>query len=93
MAGIPLAARSGELSLGARVLRPQLPCGAAGTSPEWSVGGRPTLAGNSDESEWGPKMTTLGRIAAHTNVMGGRPCVRGTRITVGLVVKLVANGL
>jgi uncharacterized protein (DUF433 family) len=32
------------------------------------------------------------RISLDPNVMGGRPCIRGTRITVGLVVGLIAAG-
>jgi uncharacterized protein (DUF433 family) len=33
------------------------------------------------------------RITFNTNVMGGRACIRGMRITVSLVVNLVANGM
>jgi uncharacterized protein (DUF433 family) len=33
------------------------------------------------------------RITFDTAVMGGRACVRGMRITVALVVNLVANGM
>jgi uncharacterized protein (DUF433 family) len=32
------------------------------------------------------------RISLDPNVMGGKPCIRGTRITVGLVVGLIAAG-
>jgi uncharacterized protein (DUF433 family) len=35
----------------------------------------------------------LGRISVDHQVMGGVPCVRGTRIPVATVVGLVANGL
>ena len=35
---------------------------------------------------------TLDRITANPAVMGGKPCVRGTRVTVGTVVGLVAAG-
>lgn len=35
----------------------------------------------------------LDRITSDPNVMGGRACIRGMRITVGLVVNLVANGM
>jgi uncharacterized protein (DUF433 family) len=34
----------------------------------------------------------LDRIAFSPNVMGGKPCVRGTRITVGTITGLVAAG-
>jgi uncharacterized protein (DUF433 family) len=33
------------------------------------------------------------RITFEPGVMGGRACVRGMRITVALVVNLVANGM
>ena len=32
------------------------------------------------------------RITVNPEVMGGRPCIRGLRIPVSLVVKLVASG-
>lgn len=34
----------------------------------------------------------LDRIVMDPNVMGGKPCVRGTRVTVGMVVGLVSKG-
>ena len=37
-------------------------------------------------------MPVLERISLDPNVMGGRPCIQGTRITVGLVVRLIAAG-
>ena len=33
------------------------------------------------------------RITFDKNIMGGRACIRGMRITVSLVVNLVANGM
>ncbi len=33
------------------------------------------------------------RITFDPNIMGGRACIRGMRITVSLVVNLVANGM
>ena len=33
------------------------------------------------------------RITFNPNIMGGRACIRGMRITVSLVVNLVANGM
>lgn len=36
---------------------------------------------------------TWGRISVDPRVMQGKPCVRGMRITVGLAVNLVANGM
>lgn len=37
-------------------------------------------------------MNALTRITADPEVMGGRPCIRGMRVTVGTVVGLVAAG-
>ncbi len=37
-------------------------------------------------------MPNLDRITRNPNVMGGKPCVRGMRVTVGAVVGLVAAG-
>jgi len=33
------------------------------------------------------------RITRDSEVMGGKPCIRGMRVTVGTVVGLVASGL
>lgn len=38
-------------------------------------------------------MLGLDRITFDPQVMGGRACIRGMRITVSLVVNLLANGL
>ena len=38
-------------------------------------------------------MLGLDRITFDPNVMGGRACIRGMRVTVSLVVNLVANGM
>lgn len=37
-------------------------------------------------------MKTLSRITFDSQVMGGKPCVRGLRVTVGALVGLVATG-
>lgn len=37
-------------------------------------------------------MTALPRISHDPNVMGGKPCIRGMRVTVGMIVGLVASG-
>lgn len=37
-------------------------------------------------------MEPLDRIAFDPAVMGGKPCIRGTRVTVSTVVGLVATG-
>lgn len=37
-------------------------------------------------------MQTWGRITFDAAVMGGKPCLRGLRVTVGAIVGLVASG-
>lgn len=37
-------------------------------------------------------MTQFGRITFNPNVMGGKPCIRGMRVTVGAIVGLLASG-
>lgn len=37
-------------------------------------------------------MEELTRITRQPNVMGGKPCIRGMRITVGMILELVAAG-
>jgi len=37
-------------------------------------------------------MHALTRITHDPNVMGGKPCIRGLRVTVGMIVGLVAAG-
>ena len=37
-------------------------------------------------------MEELTRITLDSKVMGGKPCIRGMRVTVGMVVGLVASG-
>ena len=37
-------------------------------------------------------MPALDRITHDPNVMGGRPCIRGLRVTVGTIVGLIAAG-
>lgn len=36
--------------------------------------------------------SNLQRITFNPEVMGGKPCIRGTRVTVGTVLGLVASG-
>lgn len=33
------------------------------------------------------------RITCDPNILGGKPCIRGMRISVSLIVNLVANGM
>lgn len=37
-------------------------------------------------------MISLQRITFDPNVMGGKPCIRGLRVTVGMIVGLIASG-
>ena len=37
-------------------------------------------------------METLSRITLNPDIMGGKPCIRGMRVTVGMLVGLVASG-
>jgi len=37
-------------------------------------------------------MVALNRITHNPNVMGGKPCIRGMRVTVGTIVGLIAAG-
>jgi uncharacterized protein (DUF433 family) len=37
-------------------------------------------------------MNQLTRITFDPNVMGGKPCIRGLRVTVGTIVGLIASG-
>ena len=38
-------------------------------------------------------MLGFDRITFNPNMMGGRACIRGMRITVSLIVNLIANGM
>jgi uncharacterized protein (DUF433 family) len=37
-------------------------------------------------------VNTLSRITFNPEVMGGKPCIRGLRVTVGTIVGLMASG-
>ncbi len=37
-------------------------------------------------------MQPLRRISIHPDVMGGKPCIRGMRVTVGMIVEALAAG-
>jgi uncharacterized protein (DUF433 family) len=39
------------------------------------------------------EMPSFDRISFDSNVMGGKACIRGMRVTVSLVLNLVANGM
>ena len=38
-------------------------------------------------------MKDLKRITLNPDVMGGKPCIRGLRVTVGSIIGLLASGL
>lgn len=38
------------------------------------------------------KIKTIDRITFDPGIMGGKPCIRGLRVTVGTIVGLVATG-
>ncbi len=40
----------------------------------------------------GASMETINRITLDPDVMGGKPCIRGLRVTVGAIVGLLAAG-
>ena len=40
---------------------------------------------------WHP-MSTFNRITQRAEVMGGRPCIRGLRVTVGMIVGQMGEG-
>ncbi len=37
-------------------------------------------------------MTQLTRITFNLEIMGGKPCIRGLRVTVGTIIGLMASG-
>ena len=37
-------------------------------------------------------MKDLTRITFDSKIMGGKPCIRGMRVTVGMIVGLIASG-
>lgn len=41
----------------------------------------------------GTSVPGFDRITFHPNVMGGRACIRGMRVTVSLILNLLANGM
>ena len=38
-------------------------------------------------------MLNIDRITSNPNIMNGKACIRGMRITVSLVLNLIANGM
>jgi uncharacterized protein (DUF433 family) len=50
------------------------------------------LVGKPEEVRYTAPMNLLDRITHDPTVMGGRPCIRGMRVTVGTVMGLLASG-
>jgi uncharacterized protein (DUF433 family) len=48
--------------------------------------------GNSAASRYDNDVQELRRITFDPSVMGGKPCIRGMRVTVGMIVEAVASG-
>jgi uncharacterized protein (DUF433 family) len=48
--------------------------------------------GNPSELRYDAAMELLNRITHDPAVMGGRPCIRGMRVTVGTIMGLLAAG-
>jgi uncharacterized protein (DUF433 family) len=46
-----------------------------------------------EDAKMGPGDLRMERITFDPGIMGGRACIRGLRITVSLLVNLVANGM
>ncbi len=44
------------------------------------------------KDDWESPMKALKRITFDPAVMGGRPCIRGLRVTVGTIIGLLAAG-
>lgn len=38
------------------------------------------------------KFPEIDRVTIHPDIMGGKPCIRGMRVTVGTIVGLIASG-
>ena len=70
----------------------------AGTSAGAPSVGETALAENANSSTMGLSLCGVGampkltRITRDPGVMGGKPCIRGMRVTVGTVVGLIAAG-
>jgi len=43
--------------------------------------------------EWSKAMTQFNRITFDSNIMGGRACIRGMRMTVSLILNLISNNM
>jgi uncharacterized protein (DUF433 family) len=94
-AGLACAARAAETSYVGRTERTPRPGTQAMDGwPTPRPGAFVQLAGSSARSARGKLllMDVLDRITHDPAVMGGRPCIRGLRVTVGTIVGLLAAG-
>ena len=65
----------------------------AGRGPAYPpVGGRRRVQTRASSDAYTGTVTRLHRITRDPDVMGGRPCIRGLRVTVGTIVGLLAAG-
>jgi uncharacterized protein (DUF433 family) len=64
----------------------------ANRDSEWAVGLSSEIVDNGEAILRSDHMPQLTRITRDPRVMGGKPCIRGMRVTVGTVVGLVAAG-
>jgi uncharacterized protein (DUF433 family) len=61
--------------------------------PDWrAVGTRSKLNGSQPLTQE-RRLTQFDRITQEPSVMGGKPCIRGMRVTVGMIVGQIAAGL
>jgi uncharacterized protein (DUF433 family) len=67
--------------------------GARGKAGAWALCGRavPALASRPSRKE-AQVVTELNRITQNPKVMGGKPCIRGMRVTVGMIVGQIGAG-
>ena len=65
-----------------------------GLPTEWSQSGIPRAPSRDQQPRgtYTEAMTRLHRITQDPDVMGGRPCIRGLRVTVATIVELLAAG-
>jgi uncharacterized protein (DUF433 family) len=57
-----------------------------------AIGQAARLVHNRDVDQGSADMPQLTRITRDPTVMGGKPCIRSMRVTVGTVVGLIAGG-
>jgi uncharacterized protein (DUF433 family) len=53
---------------------------------------RASATGGIFSNAWGGKLMAFERITYNPLQMGGKPCIRGMRVTVGMIIGLLASG-